>query len=229
MIRNDIIIGTGWYSDNKRKHHLNQTASKKPYYENWFPDYWQPQIEKYLIPRKYICYSCLCDNLPNFYFDKWELILASEQTIGLPHRYNYHAALLMGAVYAYSNSTSYLWIEQDTLIHGLDKALEIAKDKKICYGFSDKCTFKDGWAAQSFIYVGNDYLPTFINKLTESRIHESRFPVPEMIFHDLFKQDATDWNTGYDRKPITDWSLPFFYAQQITDIEIDKLIKLQNN
>ena len=117
-----------------------------------------------------------------------------------------------------------VYIEQDCFVHGLEKALEFAKDKKICYGFGEY-SYNPDWAETSFVFVHKDFLDDFMIRILSSNADRETEFVTELLFHELFKDVFTPWPFGYGRKPVLDWNQEMFYKQQLTDKDIDKFLQ----
>ena len=142
-----------------------------------------------------------------------------------------YSGYMLAATYALANDMDWCYIEHDCLVFGLDKALAWARGNgiKLAYGY-DPYTRTPGWVEQSFQFVANAYLPTYLERMTHSRLHEDTSDTtPELLYAELFEDDASHWPNGYGRtRPAgmgLDWPLlvkdEWFYAQQLTDGEID--------
>ena len=232
MIKNDnLLIATGWYSDGKG-HKSKWNRSRQCVQPGWLREVWQPYIERFIIPVQYYVYISNCTVLPDTMGEHFEYNFGYEAAAKLDGRHDFQCSVLMGAMYAYCNGFDFCYIEQDCLVYGLDRALEFAKGHKICFGFGDGISLNRGWAEQSFMWVRNDYLPTFIGRGCELRIHETQgLPVPEVMWMELYGEDFTAWPYGWGRKrPADFWEragdYEFFYLQQVTDGEIEKFLKL---
>jgi len=138
-------------------------------------------------------------------------------------RHDWWSSFLFGAMYAYNNNMHLVYIEQDCLVKGLDKAVEFAIDsgKSMFYGYGEY-SFQKGWAEQSFVFVKNTVLNNVINRILYCEVDREPRPLPEQLFHELFNDAFTEWPFGYGRKPVTDWDAPIFYKQQITQEELIK-------
>ncbi len=224
-----VLIATGWCAWNRG--HNNPQRSKLQNSPSWIHGYWLKSMEKQLIHKIEICtfiYHSECDiylpDLPdNFYFDN--IILANTPAKELPYRHDWVASVVMGATYALFNKMDFLYIEQDCLVHGLDKVLKFAQGKDICYGYG-RYSYAPGWAENSLLWVRNEYLELFIPECTRIRNTPDAMPKLEERFHDLFCADFTPWPFGYGRKRPIDFSQPVFYAQQLSDEEIKKFMEL---
>jgi hypothetical protein len=78
------------------------------------------------------------------------------------------------------------------------------------------------------MYVKWEFLPTFLNRMMQSGMKDTG-GVPlkhEQLFHRLFEHEYTNWPFGYDRKRPIDWMQPMFYAQQLSDEEIERFMAL---
>lgn len=216
-----IVVGTGWCAFEDCRSN-NPRTSPRCYGSSWLKTVWSGQIEKYIKPQKYHVYVSNCEILPDldsrFEFVK-NLALVETQH----HAHDAYAAMVSGAQYALVNGSDYVYIEQDCLVHGLDKALQWAHGKNICYGYG-KYSFQEGWAEESFQYISYDYLTTYITLMNSSLIYHDTTENPEKIYHRLFNGDVTPWPFGYGRKRPIYLSDEMFYAQQCTAKEIELII-----
>lgn len=230
---NNLLIATGWHSDGTG-HRSKWNRSKQCTEPDWLMGIWLHYIERYIKPAKYHVYISNCSVLPNIVGDKFEYNFGHVKSELLDPRHDFQCSVLMGAMYAYLNGFDFCYVEQDCLIYHIDKALEFAKDHKICFGFGDGISLNRGWAEQCFMWVRNDYLPTFIERGCHQRIHESNgLPVPEVQWMALYGTDFTAWPVGYGRKRPADfwkWApdkLDWWFLQQITDDDINKFLWLK--
>jgi hypothetical protein len=232
-----LCIGTGWCVSADQAQYCNPNRSKLTFDERWLSQYWKPYIERYVTPEKYVIYISNSRVYPIIQWDqdkdRIEVVHGFDPVETLDHRHDFFASVLLGAQYALLNAMDYVYIEQDCLVKGLDRALAWARDKRLCYGYGDKCCYSAGWAAQSFMWVRNDFLPEFIGRLNVDRCFDSAqqpggepVAVPEVIFHYIFKAVASFWPFGYDRKRPPGFSLDeeMFFVQQCSDLEIEYLM-----
>jgi len=234
---NKLLIASSWFASIHREHN-NHLRSNKFYDPLWFNDYWIPYINRYINNYDLYFYISNCTILPdmksliNNYDISINYNIAIDNSEEKRHQNDYHSGLMMSAQYALCNQKNLLWIEHDCLVRGLDWFLDWFKDKKISFGCSKKCSAycnnTNKWAAQSLIWVRNDYLPEFLCRLNKSRLHEGTgTPVPEIIFYELFKDDVDLFpaNIGYDRQRPIDFSDKIAFVQQFSDDELEKYLK----
>lgn len=229
---NRLLIATSWYSD-ATIHNRYQHRSKKVLEPNWLRDYWQPYVERFVVPDRYFCYVSNCDIMP--YEDtfaassNWEYVVGYDYAKKLDHRHDYHAALMLSLQYAFCNGMDWLNLEQDCLCYGLDKVLEWANnninDKLIIYGW-DPWWYRPGWAEQSLMYVPRLTIPAVLYIINNARVHENLAGCPEVNWHQLFCNSFISWPFGYGRCEVKDWSGEMFFKQQVTDREIDNFLGL---
>lgn len=213
---NKILVSTGWCSFGEPN--KNSMASKTQYLPGYLDSVWKPQIEKYIKPDGYFVYSSNCPVRHNLILNNNIFICSKSDPRS---RIDYYGSILMSAQYALINGMDWLYIEQDCLVKGLDKVLEFADGKTMCYGYGD-VSYTEGWAEQSLMYVTNCFLREFLevmNILSKSKM------LPEPIFHINFKDDFTPWPFGVGRKRPIDFMQPVIYAQQLVDFEISEFIK----
>ena len=175
-------------------------------------------------------YSCDCPVKPVFHnLDRIEIVYASRNASLLDHRHGFHSGVMLGLQYALCEGLDFLYIEQDCMVYGLDKAVDWARtnirDRLIVYGFTPWC-FHPGWAEQSLMFVPNQAIPAVLWIINTARVHEINQGIPEMIWHNLFQNCFVAWPFGYGRHCVNDWEQPMFFKQQLTDSEIEKFLKL---
>lgn len=233
---NNIIIGTGWCA--REEGHNNPKVSKILQQPDYLDKVWRAYIEAFVKPYKYFLYVSNCDIKPKL--SMWmrrncETVRNVKPERGQDHRHDWCASLMMGAEYALCNGCDFVYIEQDCLVYGLDKALEWAygQNANIAYGFGENCSFYKGWSESSFFYVHNGFLPFFLDLFNRSRVHEwTKSPVPEVWWTNMFTR-IVDWHVfrvkhwpfGYGRKRPIDFDEEVFYAQQLTDGELNNFMK----
>ena len=128
---------------------------------------------------------------------------------------------MMGAQYALCCGCDFVYIEQDCLVYGLDRALAWAQGRDMVYGYGDPCQIIDGWAEHSFFFVSSGYIPNMLTAMNTQRVHETvGYPLPEIWWHNTFGSIADFWPFGYGRKRPIKWDGEAFYAQQLTDDEL---------
>lgn len=232
MRQENIIIGTGWYTNPSRKHNTNSEAISKVYEPDWLMTTWKSYIESFIIPKQYIIYSCNIKELPvarpgdGIFFTNAQVVKAVDPPEEKDHRYDYHAAMQIGAMYALINDCDYLWIEQDCLVYGLDKIIDFARDYFICFGTGKICQVRNRWASQSLVWVRKDFISEFLARMAGDEIQQAPNHVPEVMFYNMFDDIVESWPFGYDRMPVTDWEQPMFYKQQMTEKEFKKFIDI---
>jgi len=226
MKTNRLCIGTGWYADSKG--HSNLARSKRITEPDWLK-FWEKYLHRWIVPAAITCYVSNCEIFPNL-TPRFEIITGFDEAEKLDHRHDFHVSVLFGANYALWNGMDFLYVEQDCLVHRPDLALKFAEDKNIVYGFGPNASFNTGWAEQCLMYVSNDFLPEFLNRLNRLRFHEDNLGVPERKWHDIFRDAAAFWPNGFGRKrPADFWEREkpeWFYLQQLTDADVDGFFRL---
>ena len=237
----NILVCTGWYSDNDRwKRYKNTGRSKLTFKSSWFSDYWIPQIEKFINPYYYF-YVSKCEIMP-FWKLSYELIkrvsiiAAITKADKLDHRHGFHSAIMNGMQFALTEGLHFVFIEQDCFCHNLDKIIDWSLEntskndnKFLAYGFG-QYSFQRGWAEQSLIFVPNNCIEFVLDELIKSRIHETKgLPMPERIWQVLFERYAVYFPFGYGRHEVKNWDNGMFYKQQLTNNDIDNFIKLRRD
>jgi hypothetical protein len=216
---NKLCVSSGWCAFEEPRN--NSMGSHAQYAPDYLNNVWRKQIEKYIKPDKYFIYGSKCP--VDFTFHEWDHIYveSANDVRTQSHHIDWSASVVLPAQYALINKMDLLFIEQDCLVRGLDKALEFAQGKKICYG-DDNFSYAQGWAEHSLLWVSYDYLKTFIHKMNDVW---DTIQVLEVFFYRAFKEDFTPWPFGFGRKRPIDFSQPILYAQQLKDFEINEFIK----
>jgi len=219
-----VCVGTGWYSDNERRNKTNPACAA----EFFAPDYlwrvWLPHVTNSIEPGAIFVYESICElpltNPP----ENIEVIRGKRSNASRPYLrdepHDWGASIMMGAQYAYCNEMDFVYFEQDCLCYRLDKALEWARGKNLIYGFGPSASWQPGWAELSFIYVAYNFIPLFMKRLYNFKLHIwnndfDRVKHPEICIHKLFRDDAEYWPFGYGRVLPIDWNQEVFYAQQM--------------
>lgn len=221
----NLCIGTGWCA--QKEGHNNSSRSKLQNSPEWMERHWRPHIEAQIMPDAWVLYESRCDIPPKM--DLWgaligeEHILALAKARDLPYRHDWVTSALLSASYAYSNNMDFLYIEQDCMVHNLPAVLEFARNHQMCYGYG-KYSLYGGWAENSLVWVRNDGLAKFIFRLLSGNMKniDGKKEKQEQVFHRYFENMAESWPFGFGRIRPIDFSQPVFYAQQLTDIEIDR-------
>ncbi|MDZ7376046.1 MAG: hypothetical protein ONB13_05450 [candidate division KSB1 bacterium] len=187
------------------------------------------------MPDRYFILISNCEILPDqdtFCDGKWEYIFGHDDASLLPHSHDFHAAILMGLQYAACYQMDFLYIEQDCIAFGLDKMIAWAQenigDKLIIYGFGE-WSYQPGWAEQSLMYIPNHAIQTVISIMLAAAVHTQQHTVPEVLWHNLFRNYMIAWPFGYGRHPVRNWNDPMFYRQQVSDIDISRFLSLGAN
>lgn len=221
----NVCMATGWFSSINP--HNNPTRSSLQLSPFWLWEYWRKYIECFVKPDHYFVYSCNCPVMPQIpqYANNWEILAAHHLAEKKHHYLDWTGSLMMGAQYALLSGMNYVYIEQDCFVYGLDKAIEWAQDKDICYGFGDNCSFGPGWGEQCFMFINNSYLTKFIMRMLETRVWARTDNFMEIHLHEIFKRDLTPWEFGCGRLRPIDFSKDMFYAQQLSNTEIMSFIE----
>lgn len=229
-----FIVATGWcVPDEKRTDTLRSDKFEKP---NYFQKYFFPHIYMQTIPDVFMVYESNSkiryDDYPHRVSALVNIPAIQKYNDGVSYRHDWWASFLLPAAYAWANKRDLVYVEQDCLVVGLESALNWAKEQKakICYGYGDNSSFAYGWAATSFTYISLEYLPVFIARLAAAGVltHREVKEYFEITWQKMFGEDATYWPFGYDRKRPIDFSQKMFYAQQMTDVELDKFAEILN-
>lgn len=225
----NLLVSTNWcaHADGRAN---NPNTSKRMYDKNYLGDIWWRHVADKIeiIEGETACfvYESRCDRPTSWPTDPMytEMLLCNQAKVEEQnHAHDVYAGMTMAAQYALVNGMDWLYIEQDCLVYGLDKVLKFTEGKKMCIG-GGEYAWQPGWAEESLMWVSNEYLPTFIQKINAVRLYETE-KIPEPIVMQMFKDDATLWPFGYGRKRPIDFDQEVFYAQQLSDEELDKFIE----
>ena len=217
-----VCIATGWHSNGISP---NEGVSESCYDFSWLSEWWTVnKIQENCNAAS--LYVSQCQIYPN----RKNVNRFANVSYAVLKNDTYHArhdswsAMLSGAIYAYNNDLHLVYIEQDCFVHGLEKAIGIAlaEDEPIFYGYGENASAQQGWAEYSFIFVKRDFLPSFISLIINIEADRVTNPVPEIVFHDLFKDYFRPWPFGYGRLPVKNWQGEIFYKQQLSENDINK-------
>ena len=221
---NNLVIGTGWYS-NGISH--NKGVSNKCYQPNWlniWREYHQKQSDEYI---NFTVYVSRCNIWPTKKFiDQFSASAVSLiENDRFNTRHDSWSAMLHGAIQAYNNDCDFVYIEQDCFVKGLQGATVWAKANKakICYGFGEYA-MQPNSAEYSFVYVDKKYIGDFISGIVTVCPDRQANILPERAFHMMFGEEFTAWPFGYGRKTVKNWDEPIFYKQQLTDEELRRFL-----
>lgn len=222
-----LLVGTGWCAWNKG--HNDPRRSSKQNESIYLAKYWLQAITNQLMPSAACIYHSQCDigakneALDNF-FDS--VSCAPAPANELPYRHDWAASNITAAAYAYANDMDYLFVEQDCLVVGLDKAVTIAREKGgIWYGYGENASYRPGWAENCLIYVDNALLLAFIRAMHAIKDTPDGEPFLEQRFHEELSRCEGNihyWPFGCGRLRPIPWDEDVFYAQHLTDEELDK-------
>ena len=225
--KNKLCIATSWYADIEGDLANHPRRSLNCLDEKWLSKIWFQSI-KTQIKTDFFSFLHLsrCNVLPiiskPMISQGIQINYSTVDTSQLDHRYEYHAAIVGAAVFAYYNMMDFLYVEQDCLVLGLEKIIESELTADIRYGYGEY-SFLYGWAETSLLYVSFKFLKEFIGRMIASEIHTTKNPIaPEKTFHELFSGDVHPWGFGYGRKKNIDFTDPILYFQQPTYDEINQ-------
>jgi hypothetical protein len=230
---NNILIVTGWCAHNEG--HNNPNRAKRQNESEYLSEIWFKQFENFLNAKRFFVYKSIC-NVPCYgaafmHENIVQSIRAMQPAKQLPYRHDWAASLLCGAAYAYANDMDMLFIEQDCLVFGLEKAIAWARElgSCVCYGFGKNCSWRAGWAENCLTYVSNDLLGRFIPCMHRIKDIPDAHPYLEEQFHTVlqneFEDDVHYWPFGCGRLRPIPWDQEIFYAQHLTDAELDQFMQ----
>lgn len=217
---NKLIIGMVWYTSEQYRNKISNRWSDIFYY----PEYLDIREKLLLVQMKDF-------DIEQWYYEPLdtEIKLSKKNTLRefagndepkTARHYNSQIGLLQLALLAEEKKADLVYIEQDCLICGLDKAIEQSQSSKIRFG-GKEFALHNNWAEQSFIYVNNYFLDTFINKMFYSKLWKNGAPEPK--FNQMFKNDCDYWEFGYGRVRPIDYEKEMFYAQQLNFFEYNRV------
>ena len=214
-----ILIGMTWHSTPD----LVPKGAPRFYKQDFLVDIRYPFIEKQI------------GDYVNFIYISGEnnkiVPILSGNEVAITGQYHEHikgfdsfAGMAVAVQYALSNGMDYLYMEHDCLAVGLDKILDWASGKDICYGFG-KYGFAPDWAEHSLVYISNSFMPEFLSQMNSTQIVGVPGIVPEIIFHRMFGDAADAWPFGYGRKRPINYKDEIFYAQQLNNAETNNILQ----
>ena len=220
-----LLVGTGWCAHFEG--HNNPRRSARQNEPSFFYDYWQRTIFKQIEHPIFSLYQSQCDNKIGGVIDSlFSLSFATTHAKELPYRHDWAASNITAAAYAYANDMDYLFVEQDCLVVGLDKVVDMAREKGgIWYGFGPNASYRPGWAENCLIYVDNALLLAFIRAMHAIKDTPDGKPFLEQRFHEELSRCEGHihfWPFGCGRLRPIPWEEEIFYAQHLTDEELDK-------
>jgi hypothetical protein len=229
-----LLIGSSFCGHNEGN---NPNVSPEVFEDGWMKDEWSGFIELYLFRPKYFIYHSNCDRIGcdrdfgESLSRNGEVVWATHYVKERDHRFDYHGALLMCAMYAYANDLDLLWIEQDCIVYRLDEVVRYCQqvgmeNGKLIYGYGEKVSLHPNWAEQSLIYIPHRFTGEAIKRMIEADIQRKTNPVPEITFHSYFG-DCYHFPFGFGRVRPDGWEKteePFF-IQQPTQKELDIMRK----
>lgn len=227
------LVCTGWCAHHEG--HNNPMRSKAQNESLYLGGVWLPSITRQINPGGVHVYVSGCDIPPamgNLAQVGANVVWSGREAKALPYRHDWAASIMVGGAYALANDMDLLYIEQDCLVYGLDQVLRLAgiKDNAIYYGFGDNASYSPGWAENCLTFVSNKLLAMLIWAMGEIKNctdGETKF---EQAFHSVImgselEQYFQAWPFGVGRlRPIPFESEGPFYAQQLTDQELDMFI-----
>jgi len=221
-----LCIGTGWHSNGVGPR--NSIAPEQMYRPDYIESVWKPYIERFVKPIKYVVYQSECVAPAEIVSDDIQVIKSSRSGT-MHHNNDYVASYMAGAMYAFINECHFVYIEQDCLVYGLDKAIEWALKKPIVYGYGQYSPVH-GWPETSFTFINWKYLSEFMEHGTQDDwafwTHEhDKPPFGEMRWRELYQCDAAFWPFGYGRSRPIDFTQDIFYAQHITENEMQRFFE----
>jgi len=230
------VIGTGWWCDGTGTHYNSKgnNSSDATRQREFFP-IWYAHIMAYANPKTIILVDSNSPVKPDFSsFDGVQVVdmlrnfPIGDKTCRNPFRTDATAAarqMYVGAFYAYLTDVDYfIWVEQDCLIHGdniIETALESMGDADMSAGRWD---FQDYHMELSFLIMKASSVPHLFN----SYLRSNR-PKPEMKYWDVVHQDDVNFSWlpfGCGRMRPIDFTASHYYAQHLTDKEIEKFVEV---
>jgi len=221
-----LLVGTGWCAH--KEGHNDPRRSKRQNESRFFYEYWHRAILKYTEHQIFSIYQSKCDyELEKLIHNIFSLSFAHTPAKELPYRHDWAASNITAAAYAYANDMDYLFVEQDCLVVGLDKAVDMARAQGgIWYGFGPNASYRPGWAENCLIYVDNACLLAFIRAMHAIKDTPDGKPFLEQRFHQELIHGSEGyihyWPFGCGRLRPIPWEEEIFYAQHLTDEELDK-------
>ncbi|HQJ66447.1 MAG TPA: hypothetical protein PLH32_17715 [bacterium] len=236
-----LMICTGWCAH--LEGHNNKARSALQNESLYLGSVWLPAILHQVEPKAVMVYNSLCD-IPAaaglLRSDIVNMVYAPRPARELPYRHDWAAAIMVAAGYAMANNLDLMFIEQDCLVYRLKDFLDFARisNHSICYGYGEGASLYNNWAANSLIYCSWSLLDEFMTALAQTKdISDGEVKLEERFHDRVMSVGAGEyfrpWPWGVDRlRPLPQGDDPF-YAQQLTDGELDymtaKIMEGQND
>jgi len=222
-----VIVGTGWYADFQG--HNNRKASTE-LYEPTFFQRWFRNIDTYFEPDGVICYRSNCAK-PYVYLEHYQASKKENYFSFLnsttPNHLLYHghdglAAIVAGVTFAYLNYAHFVYVEQDCMVHNIDRMIKehVANRIHLGYGYGPNASFQQGWSEYSLMFVHYEFMPFFLTQMNVKAPFDQRDVLPELALHHIFKDYVTPFRNGHGRLRPLDLDQDWFYAQQLTGDEL---------
>lgn len=221
----DVIVSTNWcaHADGRAN---NPNTSRRMYRPDYLRRVWLPAIKNEITPAGYFVYSSKCDvNTDIYILDDISISYNITNVEKQKHAHDAYAGIVAAAEHALVNDCNLLYVEQDCLVHNIPAVLSFARDHLMCYG-SNEWAYNPGWSEESLMWIANSFLPQFINRINVARFWNID-GIPEPIFNGMFGGIATPWPFGFGRKRPIDFRQDTFYAQQLSDDELDMFLYMK--
>ena len=234
-----VVVGTGWYCAPYNNAWLIGTPRTK---EAAFFDIWYKQVHRCLHPARIVMTDSASPTQPQLTDKPDVLHIPLDRNYGHAndirtgkvetHFCGFTRSVMIGAMVALSyDADVYVYVEQDCLVIGADflAAATEGADEDILLGAPTKGGrgLNGGVAAtmfqQSLMIVKRNALPRFINALVSAPWTDGEVSPEETMRLRLppFGQLAVP----YGRSRPIDITRPHFYAQHLTDDELDPLLE----
>ena len=225
----NVLISTGWCAQNEG--HNNPLRSKLQNESTYLGSVWLPYILKQIEPGAINIYVSKCDTPPAtglLRCNNLNVVWSHRDARKLAYRHDWSASIISGAAYAMANDMDLLYVEQDCLAYGLADIVRYAQTSSpaMMYGFGDNASWAPGWAENSLTFVSSKLLPPFIWAMNEIRNCTDGDVKFEHAFHNVLMAGELSeyfhpWPFGCGRKRPVPFDQENFYAQQLTDEDLD--------
>jgi len=237
-----IIVGTGWWStEEKSQWSIGSDAARSAAF---FPT-WYNQVMKCISPAKIIVTDSDSPNKPDFAAYNNVEWISLDQNYGHPNdlrigkikaKYSgYTRSVINAAMYAYCcDADFFVYIEQDCLIRGerfLSHAIGASKDDILLGAKTHGGQGIEGQEAaamyqNSLIIVHRKGLERFIVGILNSPYGDGEQSIEVIMQRQLAPFGVIA--VPYGRSRPIDFQLTHFYAQHMTDDELDIFMKAEN-
>lgn len=221
-----LLVSTNWCAHANGRAN-NPKSSKYMYSSQYLESVWYEHIVRQIdhLNLQVFLYRSNCEVAPSLAWTPKVQSLKNQAKVETQrHCHDVYAGNTLAAQYALVNGMDWLFIEQDCLVWNLKRVFEIAsKLDKVWFG-GGEWAYQNGWVEESLMFVPNSMLSVYIERINRLRLWDSK-EIPEPILYKEFQDVGAIWPFGYGRVRPINFNDDVFYAQQLSDDELDEFVK----